>query len=595
MTELFKNSVDSYVKHLQENVFASIGRIAPELVLKNGRFVNVFTNQLESGDIAIHNGYIVGIGDYSSVEFDTETGHLTKYIDCTGKILCPGFIDGHIHIESSMLSPGEFAASVVPHGTTAVITDPHEITNVAGKMGIEYMLESSEGLPLDVYFMLPSCVPATSLDESGAVLEAEDLEEFFENPRVLGLAELMNSYGTLLGDEGIFRKIAITKKYNKIVDGHAPGLQGKGLNGYIAAGVVSDHECSTVEDAKEKLSRGQWIMIREGTAAKNMDALMPLFQPPYCYRCMLVTDDKHPGDIIEYGHVDYLIRKAVSNGADPILAVKMATIQPAEYFGIKNTGAIAPGYKADIAVVGSLYDMNVLEVYKDGKLAAQNKIILNESVTTKKDLNKFKKVYTSFHMKELKPEDFIVKETGESMRVIELVNGEILTNEKIMPFSGTGVNPEQDIVKLAVAERHLNTGHIGVGFLKGYGLKNGAIASSIAHDSHNLIIVGTNDLDMSIAGNCVRKNQGGLAIVSEGKILGELPLPIAGVMCDEKAEVVEDKLGAMKKEAKGLGVSEGIDPFMTLAFISLSVIPDIRLTTRGLVKVDVQEFVPTIF
>ena len=422
MTELFKSSVDSYVKNLQENVFASIGKIPPELVLKNGRFVNVFTNQLESGDIAIHNGYIVGIGDYSSVEFDLETGHLTKYIDCSGKILCPGFIDGHIHIESSMLSPGEFAASVVPHGTTAVITDPHEITNVAGKMGIDYMLESSEGLPLDVYFMLPSCVPATSLDESGAVLEAEDLEEFFDNPRVLGLAELMNSYGTLLGDEGIFRKIAITKKYNKIVDGHAPGLQGKGLNGYIAAGVVSDHECSTVEDAKEKLSRGQRIMIREGTAAKNMDALMPLFQPPYCYRCMLVTDDKHPGDIIEYGHVDYLIRKAVSNGADPILAVKMATIQPAEYFGIKNTGAIAPGYKADIAVVGNLYDMNVLEVYKDGKLAAQKKNILNESVTTKKDLNKFKKIYKYFHMKELKPEDFIVKESGESMRVIELVN-----------------------------------------------------------------------------------------------------------------------------------------------------------------------------
>lgn len=595
MTELFQYSENLHVKHLQENVFASLGKIAPELVLKNGKFVNVFTNQLESGDIAIHNGYIVGIGDYSSNEYDLKSAHHTKYIDCTDKILCPGFIDGHIHIESSMLSPGEFTSAVMPHGTTAVITDPHEIANVAGKLGIEYMLECTKGLPLDVYFMLPSCVPATSLDESGAILEAEDLEEFFDNSRVLGLAELMNSYGTLLGDEGIFRKLALTKKYNKIVDGHAPGLQGKGLNGYITAGVISDHECSTIEDAKEKLSRGQWIMIREGTAAKNMDALMPLFQPPYCYRCMLVTDDKHPGDIIEYGHVDYLIRKAVSNGADPILAVKMATIQPAEYFGLKNTGAIAPGYKADIAVVDNLHNMNVVEVYKDGKLEAQNKKILNTNITALKDKNKFDKVYTSFHMKELKPEDFVVKETGEFMRVIELVNGELLTNEQALPYNGIGVDMEQDIVKLAVVERHLNTGHIGIGFLKGYGLKNGAVASSIAHDSHNLIIAGTNDLDMSIAANCVRKNQGGLALVSEGKILGELPLPIAGLMCDEKAEEVEEKLGDMKKKAVDLGVSKGIDPFMTLAFISLPVIPDIRLTTHGLVKVETQELISTIF
>lgn len=595
MTELFKNSEELHVKLLQENVFASIGKASPELVLKNGKFVNVFTNQLESGDIAIHNGFIVGIGDYSSDICDINKVSQTKYIDCSDKILCPGFIDGHIHIESSMLSPVEFTAAVLPHGTTAVITDPHEITNVAGKIGIEYMLESTEKLPLDVYFMLPSCVPATALDESGAIIEAKDLEEFFNNERVLGLAELMNSYGTLLGEEGIFRKLAITKKYNKIVDGHAPGLQGKSLNGYITAGVISDHECSTIEDAIEKLSRGQWIMIREGTAAKNMDALMPLFEPPYCYRCMLVTDDKHPGDIIEYGHVDYLIRKAVSNGADPILAVKMATIQPAEYFGLKNTGAIAPGYKADIAVVDNLNDMNVIEVYKDGKLAAQNRKVVTSSINSKIDLNKYDKVYTSFHMKELKPEDFEVKEIGEFMRVIELVDGELLTNERILPYHGTGVDIEQDIVKLAVAERHLNTGHIGIGFLKGYGMKNGAVASSIAHDSHNLIIVGTNDLDMSIAANCVRKNQGGLALVSEGNVLGELPLPIAGLMCDEKAEEVEEKLGAMKKEAIRLGASKGIDPFMTLAFISLPVIPDIRLTTHGLVKVDTQELISTIF
>lgn len=606
MTELL-------LKDQQERVLVAAGKMPPELVLKNATFVNVFTNELENGDIAIHKGFIVGIGNYSTPinsckESEKEDSGVkedgypsTIWIDCTGKIICPGFIDGHIHIESSMLAPVEFAAAVVPHGTTAVITDPHEIANVAGTAGIDYMLESTEGLPLDVYIMIPSCVPATSMDESGAVLEAADLAHYFNHDRVLGLAELMNFYGTIQADEGIFRKIALAKEHNKIVDGHAPGLQGNALNGYITAGVTSDHECSSAEDAVEKLKRGQWIMIREGTAAKNMDTLMPLFQEPYCTRCMLVTDDKHPGDLIKLGHIDYMIRKAIQNGADPIKTIKMATKQPAEYFGLKDVGAIAPGYKADFVILDDLENVQVRAVYKGGTLIAQDNTLVKTqpqvviTKTKEKQVINLDKIYNSFHMKELFPKDFTIKENGKFMRIIELVPGELLTKELILLYTGPGVDTQKDIIKIAVVERHHNTGHIGLGFLKGYGMRTGAIASSIAHDSHNLIVVGTTDEDMCLAANCVRKNQGGIAVVADGQILGELPLPIAGLMCDEKAEYVEHILSGMKKEAQTLGVSTGIDPFMTLAFISLPVIPELRLTTLGLVDVNNQQLIKTIY
>jgi adenine deaminase len=487
------------------------------------------------------------------------------------------------------------------------VTDPHEIANVTGTTGIDYMLASTESLPLDVYVMLPSCVPATSMDESGAVLDAEALEKYLENDRVLGLAELMNSFGTVQGDEGIFRKLQLAKKYNKLVDGHAPGLQGKELDGYITAGVASDHECSTVSDAMEKLKRGQWIMIREGTAAKNMDALIPLFKEPFCNRCMFVTDDKHPSDLIKYGHMDYLIRKAVKNGADPIHAIKMVTKQPAEYFGLRNSGAIAPGYKADLVLLDNLQNAQVKAVYKDGLLVAKdnNYIFKGNTTQLQKTDNSNKTDSTlenadldfivhSFHMEELESEDFVIEEKGKFMRVIELTPGELLTKELKLPYTGPGVDITKDIIKLAVVERHHNTGHIGLGFLKGYGLKNGAVASSIAHDSHNLIIVGTNDTDMCLAANRVRKNQGGIAIASEGRIVNELALPIAGLMCDKNAEQVEKVMTAMKAEARDLGVSQEIDPFMTLAFISLPVIPEIRLTTLGLVDVENQKLVKTI-
>ncbi len=592
MTVINKQAIEEQ----QERVLVSVKKKPPEMILKNATFVNVFTNGLEQGDIAVHKGMIVGIGEYSDMG-------VSDCIDCSGMIVCPGFIDGHIHIESSMLAPAEFAAAVMPHGTTAVITDPHEIANVAGTLGIDYMLASTGNLPLDVYIMLPSCVPATSMDESGAVLDAGKLEAYFGNDRVLGLAELMDSFGTVQGDDEIFRKLQLAKSYGKLVDGHAPGLQGAELNGYITAGVASDHECSTAADALEKLRRGQWIMIREGTAAKNMDALSPLLKEPYCYRCMFVTDDKHPSDLIRNGHMDYLIRKAVKNGADPVHAIRMATIQPAEYFGLKNTGAVAPGYKADLVLLDNLQDIKVKAVYKEGILTARNnEYMIGDHERKSRETDKWKSiqeeelkpVYHSFHMRELIPKDLSVEEKGQSMRVIELIPGELLTKEIILPYRKPGVDMQQDIIKLAVAERHHGTGHIGIGFLKGYGLKNGAVASSISHDSHNLIIVGTNDSDMCLAANCVRNNQGGLAIASEGRIVNELALPIAGLMCDRNAGEVEKIMTAMKAEARSLGVSESIDPFMTLAFISLPVIPEIRLTTLGLVNVEKQELIKTI-
>lgn len=587
---------------LKDIISTAFGREEADLVLKNCKVLNVFTNELEDADVAVTGEYIVGVGSYSGKE----------EIDLGGAVVCPGLIDGHIHIESSMVSPAEFAKAIVPHGTTAVITDPHEIANVAGAEGINYMLERTQDLPLDVFFMLPSCVPATPMDESGAKLTAKELKPFLKNERVLGLAELMNAFGTVRNDPEIIDKLMATKDAGKIVDGHAPAIAGNELNAYVAAGVKSDHECSTAEEAIEKLKRGQWIMIREGTAAKNLKALLPLFGKKYYSRCMLVTDDKHPGDLITLGHIDYIVREAVKYGENPIYAAKMASFNAAQYFGLKDMGAIAPGYKADFIVVSSLEEFDVKQVYKKGRLVAKDGALIENIAVYQKPEGAYGKVYHSFHLDDLDAEDFKIREEGRHKRVIGLVDGELLTNELIVPFktfddepdnaskdkhfeTAPGVEIERDIIKLAVIERHRNTGHIGLGYIYGYGLKCGAIAASIAHDSHNLIIAGTNDADLALAGNTVRKNEGGLAIVCDGKVLGELPLPIAGLMCEEEASVVEEKMERLKKLARDMGVSEGIDPFMTLSFTSLPVIPSLRLTTKGLFDVNTQRYEPVLF
>lgn len=574
---------------LRQQIAAGRSIVIADLVLKNARIINVFTNEIEKADVAISGGKIVGIGTYNG----------KSEVDLHGHYVCPGLIDGHIHIESSLLCGPAFEQAVLPHGTTVVITDPHEISNVAGTDGLDFMLETTKDLTLSVYFMLPSCVPATDLDESGAVLDAEQLRPYYRYPRVLGLAEMMNSYGTVRGDAKILQKICDCTNAGKIVDGHAPFLSGKDLNAYIIAGVLSDHECSTMEEAMEKLRRGQYIMIREGTAAKNMAALLPLFREPYCNRCMLVTDDKHPGDLLRGGHIDANIRKAIAAGVDPAIAVKMATLIPAQYFGLKQHGAVAPGYKADLIVVSNLEQFTVEQVYKGGSLVAEGGKVLKPSPLVI-DSTRFARVMDSFDMDEITMKDLELHKSGEHERVIRLIENELLTEEEIIPFRqypgiAPGVDVAHKIVKLAVFERHHHSGHVGLGFLGNYSLQCGAVASSIAHDSHNLIVAGTNDADMVLAGNTVRKNKGGLAFVVNGRVIGELPLPVAGLMSAESVEVVMENVQHLKDALRTHGIAEGIDPFMTLAFVSLPVIPKLRLNTYGIVDVKKQRIVPAVF
>lgn len=574
---------------LKNRIAAGRGDVCADLVLKNARVINVFTNEIETADIAISGNYIVGVGEYRG----------RKEVDLRGSYVCPGLIDGHIHIESSMLCGTAFEQAVLPHGTTAIITDPHEISNVAGLDGLEFMLETTKDLTLSVYFMLPSCVPATDLDESGAVLDAEQLRPYYRHPRVLGLAELMNAYGTVRCDPKVLQKICDCTKAGKIVDGHAPLLHDKDLNAYIVAGVQSDHECSNIEEAMDKLRRGQYIMIREGTAAKNMDALMPLFQEPYCSRCMLVTDDKHPDDLLHSGHIDYNIRKAIQAGAAPTIAVKMATLIPAQYFGLKQHGAVAPGYLADLIVVSDLEHFTVEQVYKNGTLVAERGKMLKPA-SLMIDNTRFARVMESFDMDEITLRDLELRESGDYERIICLRQDELLTEEKIIPFqqhpnTAPGVDTEQQIVKLAVFERHHHSGHVGIGFLGNFSLKRGAVASSISHDSHNLIVAGDNDADMVLAGNTVRKNKGGLAFVANGQVMAEVALPVAGLMSTESAEGVAEKMQALEDALKAHGVAEDSGIFMTLAFVSLPVIPKLRLNTYGIVDVEQQKIVPAVF
>ena len=549
------------------------GRAPADLVLKNATYVNVFSNELCRGDIAVAEGLIVGMGQYRGrVEADV-----------SGKIVLPGFIDAHIHLESSLVSPKEFAKAVLPHGTTTVITDPHEIANVMGTDGIEYMLQATEDLPVDVRFMLPSCVPATPLDESGANLDYRAIDSFYDHPRVQGLAEMMNFVGIINGDSQVVEKIVASQAHHKKIDGHAPGLTGNDLNAYIAAGVYSDHECSNVEEAMAKLERGQFIMIREGTAARNLEALAPLLCEKYIERCMFCTDDKHPNDLLEKGHIDYIVKKAISLGADPIMAVKAAGYTAARYFLLNNRGAIAPGYLADFVVIDNWENFEIEMVYKKGKLKYDGG--MREFDTPEIDPYLVKRAHDTFHVAPLSAADFTDKRPHA---VIGMVPGEIVSEDA---GYADHIDLEQDILKIAVIERHKNTHHIGLGYIKGYGLKHGTVATSISHDSHNIIVVGTSEEDMAAAANRIVENRGGITVMDGGQILGEVALPIAGIMSDDSLVMVNSALEAAKDEAFRLGVSRGIDPFMTLSFMALPVIPSLRLTTRGVFDVLTQRYV----
>lgn len=563
MQEIFEQKINRQLAAKQRIIAVAAGREKADLVLKNAKYLNVFSNEFLCGDIAVANGLIAGVGKYDG---KTE-------IDVSGKLVLPGFIDAHIHLESSMVTPAEFAKAVVAHGTTTVITDPHEITNVMGIDGVEYMIQASQNLPIDVHFMMPSCVPATEIDESGAELDCKDIDLYLDNKKVLGLAEMMNYVGVINGDKNVLSKIVTSQAHHKKIDGHAPELSGNDLNAYIAAGVYSDHECSTFENAIEKLRKGQFIMIREGTAAHNLKALMPLLTQQYYSRCMFATDDKHPSDLLYGGHIDYIVKQALKNGADPIVALKTATHHAARYFLLNNKGAIASGYLADIVVVDNLEDLNVETVFKRGKLVFDGEVKDFSAPTVDEKLAE--KCFDTFHLDSVTPSSFKV---DGKLGLIGLVGGELLTRNL-----GTAdkIDVENDILKIACIERHKGTNHIGVGYVKGYSLKSGAVATSVAHDSHNIITVGCNDDDIAVAVNAIKDSKGGIAVVENGKIKALLELPIAGLMSDEPLTTVNEKLENAKSSAYELGADKSIDPFMTLSFLSLPVIPSLRITTKG--------------
>ena len=554
-------------EHRKRRIASAIGEYKADLVIKNTRILNVFTGEFEEGDVAVKNGYFVGIGDYEG----------EQEVDGTGKTLVPGFIDGHLHLESSIVTPMQYGRAVMPHGTTSIVCDPHEIANVCGSDGIDYVLHATADIPLDVYVMIPSCVPATPFDETGYTINSATVKEYLNKDRVLGLAEMMNYPGVVSRDAETIEKIKAAHETRKIVDGHGPGLSGRELNAYVTAGIFSDHECVSAKEAKEKLRRGQWIMIREGTAGRNLEALMELCNEPFYHRCLFVTDDKHPGELNREGHIDSIIRKAISLGAKPENAYIMASLNAASYFHLASLGAICPGYRADFVILNDFASVDIQQVYKDGSLVFDKDH--TEALNWGKEYQPKASILNTVNISDVTAEDFV---TEGLKKVIGLVEGEILTTDE---GEADHVDVTKDILKLAVVERHHHTGHIGLCYVKGYGLKHGAVATSIAHDSHNLICVGENEADMAYAIMELKKMKGGMVVVEDGKVLAELALPIAGLMCDLDVEDAQNKMDQVKAAAYKLGVNSGIDPFMTMSFSSLPVIPTLRLTTLGVVDV----------
>jgi adenine deaminase len=572
---------------LRDCIRIASGKGKADLLIRNGRVVNVFSGQIERADVAIWRGRIVGFGDYEA----------KATIDVEGDFLCPGLIDGHVHIESSMVTIPEFARAVVPHGTTTVVTDPHEIANVLGSRGIRFMAESARGVPLNVFLMIPSCVPATHLETSGAVLRAEDIKGLLKEPWALGLAEMMNFPGVISGDPEVLKKIEAAE--GRRIDGHAPLLSGKGLNAYLVAGIRSDHETTNQKEAKEKLKNGMWIMMREGTTARNLNDLLPLVTSENARRFFFVTDDRHPRELIEEGHIDSMVREAIRRGTDPVLAIQMATLNAADYFRLEGLGALAPGYRADIVVFDDLSRFQVKRVFKDGRLAAENgRTVPSRFSKNSLPLNRFKERTPGIGTVRIRPlseKALVIQGKQPQAKVIQLIPNQIITKKvvrKILLKNGIA-HPDvrEDILKMVVIERHRATGNIGVGFVQGFGLKKGAIGSTVAHDSHNLVIVGTNDPDLLKIIEEIQSLGGGMAVASDGKVLASLALPIAGLMSETSVEAVDHRLEKLHRAARELGCTVP-DPFMKLSFLSLPVIPELKLTDKGLVDVTQFKIVP---
>ena len=564
-----------------ELIRAARGDIPVDLLLSDAKIVDVYTGRVFPGSIAIHGGYIAALGDRRAKRTES----------MGGRPVAPGFIDAHVHIESSMAGVSGFVRGVLPRGTTTVVADPHEIANVLGMDGVAYMLAVSENQPMTIYFMLPSCVPATPMETAGARLDADSLLPLFSHERILGLGEMMNFPGVLSADEDVIRKIESTLEYGKVVDGHAPGLTGADLAAYRSAGISSDHECVRAEEALEKLANGMSIMIREGTGAKNLSALQSIITPytePFLMWC---TDDRHPDDILAEGHIDHVIRKAVQAGVDPVSAIRMATIHPARYFGLRRLGGIAPGNIADLVVFRDMESLRVEKVYTAGRPVAENGRMLS-GITAPESVN----CPSAMHV-DTAGLDFAVSADGPKALVIEVEPGQLTTKRRTMDVkakNGYAVSdPSRDMLKIAVVERHKGSGRIGIGFAAGFGLTRGALASSVAHDSHNIIAIGVDDADIAEAVRAVAEMEGGLVVASEGKVLSSLALPIAGLMADEDFETIRDKTEALVNAARGLGCILD-DPFMMLSFLALPVIPEIRLTDRGVFDVGSFSHVPLL-
>ncbi len=549
-----------------------------ELVIKNANIINVLSEEIHKGDIAICDGIIAGIG---------ENYEGKKEIDINGAYVCPAFIDGHVHLESSMMLPLEFAKAVVPSGTTTVIIDPHEISNVLGLHGISFMHEAVKNLPLDVYTMLPSCVPATPYETSGFDLNSYDLALLIDSPWVLGIAEMMNYSGLLNLDKNVLAKLDLAKSKGKRIDGHAPFLSGKDLCAYVASGVKSDHECTNPKEAEEKIRLGMYIMIREGTAAKDLDALIPVLKSKNTRKCMFVTDDRHPKDL--YVHINDMVRRAVEGGVDVVKAVQIGSLNTAEYFGLKNQGAVAPGYKADLLILPDLKSFKPDIVIKDGKIAAQN-----GKLTENFDNIEKPSVRSSINVRWIEEKDFEIKGSSKFVNTIEVIPHQLVTKASVCEAKyENGLlnsNINNDVLKIIVMERHRATGNIGKGFVKGFNLKSGAIASTVAHDSHNMIVVGTNDYDMFVAAVELVKMQGGKVVVNNGKIISKLPLPIAGLISDKDFDFVIKHCDDLNRAVKDLGCTLD-DAFMTMGFLSLPVIPELKITDKGLFSTKKWDFI----
>ncbi len=564
---------------LEATIAVARGEEPADLLLRNARLVNVLSGEIHPAHVAVYKGQVIGFGEYQA----------RQVVDLEGRFVCPGFMDAHVHLESSMVQPAEFARAVVPLGTTSVICDPHEIANVLGLAGVQYILDASEGLPLHVYVMVPSCVPATHMETAGAELTAADVAELMGRERVLGLAEMMNFPGVLYRVPSVLEKLRAAG--DRPIDGHAPGLSGLDLNAYIAAGIGSDHECTDLEEAREKLRRGMHILIREGTTARNLHALLPLVTPANARLCHFCTDDRHPDTLLDkdQGHVDDVVRKAIAWGLDPVTAIQMASINTAEYFRLRGVGAVAPGYRADMLVLEDLETVQVAQVYSAGMLVAEQ----GSSLASRSSFPQVP-LQPSVHV-DLSALDFTIAAGEGPARVIGVIPEQVVTEDlRLEPTRKEGKivpDPARDLLKIAVVERHHRTGNVGLGLVSGVGLKRGAIASSVAHDSHNIVVIGATDDEMRAAVAAVVEMGGGQVVIADGEVQAACPLPIAGLMSDQPLEEVATQVEALTEASHALGCTLP-DPLMTMSFLALAVIPSLKLTDKGLVDVAKFDFVP---